>query len=155
MTTPRRAVLADAATLAGLNAHVQDWHAQNYPDAFHSAPDPAGLIAYFTERLTDRACTVFLASDPPLGYALCTLQTRAASVFSPQVSRLLIDHIAVAPAARRQGLGRALLQAACDLARDLKVDEILLDTWEGNDTARAFFRAHGFQPRRSLFHRQP
>ncbi|HOZ33240.1 MAG TPA: GNAT family N-acetyltransferase [Tabrizicola sp.] len=153
--TPRRATPADAALIAGLNAHVQGWHAAQYPDVFHATPDHEGLVAHFADRLADPDCTAFLAGDPPLGYALCTLQTRDASVFSPAIRRLMVDHIAVAPEARRQGHGRALLQAARDLARDLQVDEILLDTWDANTQAHAFFRAMGFSPRRMLFRATP
>jgi ribosomal protein S18 acetylase RimI-like enzyme len=151
----RRATPADAALLARLNAHVQGWHAAQYPDVFHADPDPDGLIAYFEDRLADSNCTAFLTGDPPLGYALCALQSREASVFSPAIRRLLIDHVAVAPEARRKGHGSALMQAARDLARDLKVDEILLDTWEANHEAHAFFRAAGFAPRRMLFRATP
>jgi ribosomal protein S18 acetylase RimI-like enzyme len=153
--TPRRATPEDSATLARLNAHVQRWHAEHYPEAFYPTPDPDGLTAYFADRLSDPACTAFLTGTPPLGYALCVLQTREASVFSPAVRRLLIDHVAVAPEARRQGHGRALLDAARHLARDLDVDEILLDTWEANHDAHAFFRAAGFTPRRMLFRATP
>ena len=151
----RRARPDDAATMARLNAHVQGWHAAHYPDVFHAHPDPAALTAWFADRLADPACTAFLAGDPPLGYALCSLQTREASIFSPRVRRLMVDQIAVAPEARRQGHGRVLLQAARDLGRDLSVDEILLDTWEANHDAHAFFRAMGFQPRRMLFRAVP
>ena len=155
MTQPRRATLDDAATIAQLNVHVQGWHAAQYPEVFHAAPDPAGLFAHFAERLADPACTAFLTGDPALGYALCTLQSREASVFSPAIRRLLIDHVAVAPEARRQGHGRALLRAARDLGRALGVDEILLDTWEANHDAHAFFRSEGFLPRRMLFRATP
>jgi ribosomal protein S18 acetylase RimI-like enzyme len=155
MIQPRRATPKDATTLARLNAHVQGWHAARYPEAFHPFPDPAGLDAYFADRLADPVCTALLTGDPPLGYALCTLQTRPASVFSPPVRRLMIDQIAVAPEARRQGHGRALLHAARDLARTEAVDEILLDTWEANTEAHAFFRASGFSPRRMLFRATP
>lgn len=152
---PRRATLADAATLARLNAHVQGWHAAHYPGVFFADPDPPALTAYFADRLADPGCTALLIGEPATGYALCQLQTRAASIFSPPIRRLMIDHIAVAPEARRQGQGRALLDAARDLARDLKVDEILLDTWEANTDAHAFFRAAGFEPRRMLFRATP
>ena len=67
----------------------------------------------------------------------------------------MIDHIAVAPEARRQGQGGALLAVARQLARDLHADEILLDTWEANTDAHAFFRANGFEPRRMLFRAVP
>ena len=151
----RRATPADAATLARLNAHVQGWHAAQYPEAFFPDPDPQALATYFTDRLADPTCTAFLAGDPPLGYALCALQTRELSIFSPGYRRLMVDHVAVAPEARRQGHGRALLDAARQLARDLQVDEIMLDTWEANTDAHAFFRANGFEPRRMLFRATP
>jgi ribosomal protein S18 acetylase RimI-like enzyme len=155
LMTLRRALPADASTLARLNAHVQGWHSANFPESFYPHPDPAALVAYFTDRLADPACTAFLTGDPALGYALCTLQIREASVFSPPVRRLMIDHVAVAPEVRRKGHGRALLQAAIDLARELQVDEIMLDTWVGNREAHAFFRAAGFAPRRMLFRATP
>lgn len=151
----RRATPADAATLARLNTHVQTWHAAHYPEAFFPNPDPDAMTAWFDDRLADPACTAFLAGDPATGYALCQLQTRERSIFSPGYRRLMVDHIAVAPEARRQGQGRALLQAARQLARDLQADEILLDTWEANTNAHAFFRANGFQPRRMLFRATP
>ncbi|MFN5998857.1 MAG: GNAT family N-acetyltransferase [Paracoccaceae bacterium] len=151
----RRATPADAATLARLNAHVQGWHAAQYPEAFFPDPDPVALTAYFADRLADPACTAFVMGDPALGYALCALQTRDISVFSPGYRRLMIDQIAVAPEARREGHGRALLDAARQLARDLQADEILLDTWEANHEAHAFFRAAGFAPRRMLFRATP
>jgi ribosomal protein S18 acetylase RimI-like enzyme len=152
---PRRASAGDAATLAALNAHVQSWHAAQYPDVFFACPDPQALVAWFTDRLADPACTAFLVGDPPAGYALCSLQSREASVFSPAIRRLMIDQVAVAPQARRQGHGRMLLDAARGLARDLGVDEILLDTWEANSEAQAFFRKAGFSPRRMLFRATP
>jgi len=151
----RRATPQEAATVAALNAHVQGWHAAHYPEAFFPAPDPAALEAHFAARLAEPGVTCLLAGDPALGYALCSLQDRPLSVFSPPVRRLMVDHIAVAPEARRRGIGRALLAAARGLSRDLGADEILLDTWEGNREAHAFFAAQGFAVRRMLYRRLP
>jgi ribosomal protein S18 acetylase RimI-like enzyme len=153
--TVRRAKAGDVETLARLNTYVQSWHAAHYPQVFYPQPDPAALRAYFAARLDDPDCTAFLTGDPGVGYVLCQIQVRDASIFSPAIRRLMIDRIAVAPEARRQGHGRALLDAARDLARDLAVDEILLDTWEANHDAHAFFRAAGFHPRRMLFRATP
>ncbi|MDX5351330.1 MAG: GNAT family N-acetyltransferase [Paracoccaceae bacterium] len=153
--TPRRAGPQDAPAIARLNAHLQAWHAAHYPEAFFPRSDPAALLAHFVQRLADPAVTVFLTGDPPLGYALCSLQTREASIFSPPVRRLMVEHVAVSPEARRQGHGRALLRAARGLGRELQVHEILLDTWEANHEAHAFFRAEGFTPRRMLFRATP
>lgn len=153
--TVRKATLADAETLAALNAHVQGWHAAAYPDVFFPDPDPVALADWFRDRLADASCTAFMIGDPATGYALCQVQARDASIFSPAIRRLLVDHIAVSPLARRQGQGRALLAAARQLARDLALDEVLLDTWGANTDAHAFFRAEGFQSRRMLFRATP
>jgi GNAT superfamily N-acetyltransferase len=118
-------------------------------------PTPSALEAHFRQRLADPAVTCLLAGDPAQGYALCSLQDRPLSVFSPAVRRLMVDQIAVAPPARRQGLGRALLAAARALAREAGCDEILLDTWEANTEAHRFFQANGFAPRRMLFRAEP
>ncbi len=151
----RLATPGDAVTVAALNAHVQGWHAQHYPDVFFANPDPAALTAYFRDRLADPDVTCFLAGDPALGYALCQRSARDLTIFSPPVRRLTIDHIAVAPQARRQGIGSALLAAARALARAEGRDEVLLDTWEANHDAHAFFAANGFAPRRMLFRATP
>jgi ribosomal protein S18 acetylase RimI-like enzyme len=151
----RRATTGDAATLARLNVHVQSWHAAHYPDVFHARPDPAAVLAYFEGWLANPASTFFLAGDPAVGYAACTLQVREPSPFSPGIRRLMVDHVAVAPEARRQGHGKALLEAARQLAREALAEEILLDTWDANTAAHAFFRAEGFSPRRMLFRATP
>jgi ribosomal protein S18 acetylase RimI-like enzyme len=153
--TIRRATPSDAAVVARLNAHVQGWHAAHYPDVFYPKPDPEALRAYFEGQMAAPTCTIFLVGEPAAGYALCTLQFREPSLFSPAIRRLMVDHIAVAPEARRKGYGRALLDAARQLAREELADEILLDTWEANHEAHAFFRAAGFSPRRMLFRATP
>jgi len=151
----RQAHPEDAATVAALCAHVQSWHAAHYPAVFHASPDHVALAEHFAERLTDPNVTCFLAGDPALGYALCILQERPVSVFSPTTRRLMIDHIGVVPQARRHGIGAKLLQAARDHARDLHCDEVLLDTWEANHAAHAFFEANGFAVRRMLYRALP
>lgn len=147
----RRANVEDAGVVAGLNSHVQGWHAAHYPAVFHATPDRDALTAHFARRLAETDVTCLLAGDPAQGYVLCVLQVRPPSVFSPGIRRLLVDHVAVAPEVRRQGVGSALLACARGLARDLECEEILVDTWEANHAAQAFFGASGFAVRRMLF----
>lgn len=53
----------------------------------------------------------------------------------------------VAPEARGQGIGKALIQALIDRAPTLvHLEEILLAVTVGNDTARSIYRAAGFEP---------
>lgn len=151
----RRATPKDAATVARLNAHVQHWHAEHYPDHFFAQIDPSALTRHFRETLQDPAVTCFLTGDPACGYALCSITDRPMSLFSPPIRRVIVDHIAVAPDARRQGHGAALLAAARAFAREKNAAEVMLDTWEANHDAHAFFAANGFAPRRMLFRALP
>ncbi len=54
--------------------------------------------------------------------------------------------IAVAPAARRQGLGRSLVQGFLDKARDQGAESAFLEVAAGNEAARALYAAAGFLP---------
>ena len=151
----RRATAADLDAIVRLNVHVQDWHAAHHPETFLAAPDLAAVRAHFADALVDPAVTILLAGDLPCAYALCSLRDRPANAFSPPRRRLSVDQIATDPAHRRQGHARALLDAACALAREQGCHEIILDTWADNTEAHAFFRAMGFAPQRHLFARAP
>lgn len=52
--------------------------------------------------------------------------------------------IAVAPAARRRGLGGEILGAVMDRGMARCADRVILEVREGNAAARAFYRVHGF-----------
>jgi ribosomal-protein-alanine N-acetyltransferase len=52
--------------------------------------------------------------------------------------------LAVAPEARRAGLGRALLAAACAAARDAGAARLFLEVAATNQAARALYGAAGF-----------
>lgn len=151
----RHAMPVDAGEVARLNVHVQGWHAAHYPETFFASPDPAALIAYFRDRLSDPSVTCLLAGDPALGYALCGVTARPLSLFSPPIRRLMVEHIAVAPEARRCGIGAGLLAEARVLAREKGCAEVMLDTWEANHEAHAFFEANGFAVRRMLYRALP
>ena len=56
-----------------------------------------------------------------------------------------ILNIAVAPAARRHGIGRALLDAALAALREGGVRTVFLEVRRSNDAAIALYRAAGFQ----------
>lgn len=53
--------------------------------------------------------------------------------------------LAVAPEARRTGLGRALLDAACEAARAAGAVRLFLEVSATNQAARALYDAAGFQ----------
>ena len=54
--------------------------------------------------------------------------------------------LAVAPACRRSGLGRALLEAAIATLRESGAKQLFLEVDEGNEAALALYRSLGAQP---------
>lgn len=58
--------------------------------------------------------------------------------------RAAIDELVVDPAYRRRGLGQALIEAAVRLAQSRRCYTLHIDTAQGSDEARAFYRACGF-----------
>ena len=56
-----------------------------------------------------------------------------------------IGNVAVNPAHRRQGLGRALVQAMIDKARERELAFLTLEVRAGNTPARALYESMGFQ----------
>ncbi len=56
-----------------------------------------------------------------------------------------IARIAVSESARRQGIGKGLLDYTCKCCREKQIERILLDVRESNEGAIAFYKKHGFQ----------
>jgi len=68
-----------------------------------------------------------------------------------------ILNLAVAPAGRRNGLGRALVQAILEALTARGVRQTYLEVRESNAPARALYAAHGFKEvgRRKQYYRRP
>ncbi len=68
-----------------------------------------------------------------------------------------ILNLAVAPAGRRNGLGRALVQHILEALTARGVRQVYLEVRESNAPARALYAAHGFKEvaRRTQYYRRP
>lgn len=77
---------------------------------------------------------ILLASDEgdPVGYVYMEDISRPSSAATFPRRVLYIHHIVVRPAFRRAGRGRALIEAAKQVARDLGVQTVALDVWTFN-----------------------
>ena len=65
--------------------------------------------------------------------------------------------LAVAPAARRRGIGSALISAACRQAQEMGADAMFLEVSRANDPAITLYTRLGFQEvgRRRGYYREP
>jgi [ribosomal protein S18]-alanine N-acetyltransferase len=66
-------------------------------------------------------------------------------------------NLAVAPEARRRGLGGALLRAGLVALRHRRVTEVFLEVRESNHSAQSLYLGHGFRPvgQRASYYRNP
>jgi GNAT superfamily N-acetyltransferase len=78
---------------------------------------------------------VFVAGDPPVGFVWLTLVGGQAHV----------EEIAVAPGWGRRGIGRALLERACEWAHDTGHHRVTLCTFRDVPWNGPFYRSAGFE----------
>lgn len=111
----------------------------------YDEPTPAvdALAARLGELLTGEETIVLLAGDAPDGIAVLRLRP---ALWSAGLECYLAE-LYVRPERRGQGLGRALLTAAIDTARDAGADHIDLGTSEDDRAARRLYERNGFSNR--------
>ncbi|MFM9367484.1 GNAT family N-acetyltransferase [Streptomyces sp. Da 82-17] len=104
------------------------------------APRPAPDAAFFDERHAPDDFLVAEAAGAIAGYIRLVPPTPLA--VNAHVRQ--IQGLAVAPAARGLGLGRALIRAACARAREQGANRMTLRVLGHNAPARALYEAEGF-----------
>ena len=143
----RRAVPKDNVLLSSLSVDVQRLHAKNHPDIFKMPQNDDFAVTFFDEMLIDPLTRIFIAEEDgnALGCLLCKLVERVENPFTVAMRYLLVDQISVRPEAQRRGVGKALIEQAEILAKELNVSRIQLDSWGFNTSAHAFFEKMGFE----------
>jgi len=106
-------------------------------------PGPARLAARMAELLEEGDTAVLLVGAGPDGLAV--LRFRPA-IWS-QALECYLAELYVVPPLRGRGLGRALMDAAIELARSRGADRMDLGTGEQDVAARALYESLGFSNR--------
>lgn len=109
--------------------------------------EPTPRVAALTENaramLSAGEMTVLLAGEGPDGISLTRFRT---SVWSGGPETYL-QELYVVPALRGRGIGRALLEATIEAAREAGATGIDLNTGETDTAARALYESLGFSNR--------
>ena len=115
-----------------------------------NAPTPgaAAMARRVRELLEADEAVVLLAGDGPDGVLVLRLRP---ALWSEGLDAY-VEELYVAPAARRRGLGRALMQAAMELARKRGAVHVDLFTGEDDHPARALYERLGFTSDRDLYY---
>jgi ribosomal protein S18 acetylase RimI-like enzyme len=132
----RQAVPADAADIGRL---LHNFNTE-YDDP---TPGPDRLAGRLRTLLAGGDTAALLGGDGPDGLAV--LRFRPA-LWSEALECYLAE-LYVVPAQRGRGLGRALMNAAMDLARQNGADYMDLNTAETDAAARALYESLGFSHR--------
>jgi ribosomal protein S18 acetylase RimI-like enzyme len=107
------------------------------------APPPQELAQRVRHLLREQEVTVLLAGPGPDG--LVVLRFRPA--IWTQALECYVAELYVVPQRRRRGLGRALMEASIELARNLGADHMDLGTSEADVAAVALYESLGFNNR--------
>jgi ribosomal protein S18 acetylase RimI-like enzyme len=130
----RLATEKDAAEVARLMIGFRDWWSR-------TKPSDAAFDAGVRRLLSDPNTDFLLAGDPPAG--VCQLRYRF-GIWSESDDCWLED-IFVEAGARGTGMGRALVEAAFERARERGCARIELDVNEANPAALALYESLGFE----------
>jgi GNAT superfamily N-acetyltransferase len=132
----RRAIPADAPDLARL---LRDFQLE----FDEPAPEIAELERRYADQIREGDVTVLLIGDDPDGFA----QLRFRPWLYSDGLHSYLEELYVVPLRRGQGLGRALLESAIELAREAGADQMELGTSETDVAARALYESFGFTNR--------
>jgi ribosomal protein S18 acetylase RimI-like enzyme len=132
----RRATVADAAAIGRL---LHDFNTE-YDDP---TPGPDRVAERIGELLAGGDTAVLLGGAGPDGLAVLRFRP---SLWS-QALECYLAELYVAPPHRGRGLGRALMNAAIELARSEGADYMDLGTSEADVVARTLYESLGFSNR--------
>ena len=138
----RQATAADAGDIARL---LHDFNTE------YGEPTPGvEALAQRMRELLAGDTVVLLAGDGPDGLAVLRLRS---SIWTAGLECYLAE-LYVVPALRGQGRGRALMEAALELARKRGADWMELNPDEGDVAARALYERLGFRATADYYERE-
>ena len=141
MSTPpdlavRRGEIADAEAIGRL---LHDFNSE----FDEPTPGPRKLAKRVRELVTEGQTTVLLGGTGPDGLAVLRFRP---SIWTEGLECYLAE-LYVVPDQRGRGLGRALMEAAIEVARSKGADYMDLGTGEDDVAARALYESLGFSNR--------
>jgi diamine N-acetyltransferase len=146
IVTVRPANPDDYAAVEQLAREIHAQHVTARPDFFRMS-DPVLPEEHFDSLLSGDASTLFVAEyDAAIaGYAICAMrQTPSLGMRIPRTSAI-VDTVVVTQSLRGEGIGRALMDACAEWARNNGATTLELSVWEFNRDAIAFYERLGME----------
>jgi ribosomal protein S18 acetylase RimI-like enzyme len=130
----RLATSDDASEVARLLIGFRDWQDRE-------EPSDSSIEASVRRLLADPNTDYLLAGDPATG----VLQLRFRHAVWTGTDDAHLEDLFVSAAARGSGVGRELVEAAFERARERGCTRMLLDTSESNEAAVRLYESMGFR----------
>jgi len=143
----RTANLRDYEALCPLFDELDELHRQARPDMYRAFPPPVRPREQIARWLADASSTILVAEEDGQGVVgLAVLLTRPASPFAGAVPRKVIeiDNLVVRGSKRGRRIGRRLLAASVDWARQRGATHVEVAVHDFNQDAERFYCAFGF-----------
>ena len=145
----RRAMEKDIARMGDLLKQVCLVHHNGRPDIFnvgrkYSDEELAAL-------LQDDTRPILVAvddTDAVMGYCFCIYQQHVGNSVLTDIKTLYIDDLCVDESLRGRHIGKALYEAAVQMARDTGCYNLTLNVWSCNPSAMRFYEAQGLVPQK-------
>jgi ribosomal protein S18 acetylase RimI-like enzyme len=131
----RRATPADLDLVAPLFDAYRQFYA--------CSPDPDLARRFLGDRLERGESVVFVAVADGEGVGFVQLYPTFTSIGARRA--WILNDLFVAPGARRQGVGRRLMDAARQMAEEMGAAWLELATARDNDRAQALYRSCGYK----------
>lgn len=147
--TIRRAMEKDIPKMGDLLRQVCLVHHNGRPDIFnvgrkYSDEELAAL-------LQDDTRPILVAvddTDAVMGYCFCIYQQHVGNSVLTDIKTLYIDDLCVDESLRGRHIGKALYEAAVQMARDTGCYNLTLNVWSCNPSAMRFYEAQGLVPQK-------
>ena len=118
---------------------------QSYGSHLLGPENRAAIRETVVQRIVADNLLVARREDAVVGFVMFTVEYGR---YEQDVTPGLVENLYVEPAARREGIGSALLGAAEDRLVTDGATVVQLEAMADNDAARQFYAAHGYTPHR-------
>lgn len=115
-----------------------------YRQFYHNPADPVTARQFMADRLRLQDSVIFLAERDGIGLGFVQLYPVFSSAGARPGRLWLLNDLFVAPAGRRLGVGRALMERATVHARETGATGLFLQTARDNHEAQALYTALGY-----------
>ncbi len=146
----RKAEKKDAAKLCELLLGIAQLHHEGRPDIY--GPGGAKYKVNDIEQKTENKDEIILVAvnenDEVLGYTMSKIIDVEAQGILLAHRKMYIDDVCVDPACRKMGIGKLLMAATKEQAKNLGCHLAELNVWAFNENAVEFYKSCGMQVQR-------